>query len=131
MLGVDSDNDSAFINDTLLAFCKKNQVEFTSSRAYHKNDQAWVEQKNGAVVRRLVGYERFSGVVAGQALAHIYQAARLYVNYFQPSFRIRGKERHGTTVRRTSEALIYLWVLVMVTFVAEATGREFIVDVSQ
>ncbi len=101
VLGVDSGNDSAFINDTLLAFCKKNQVEFTRSRAYHKNDQAWVEQKNGAVVRRLVGYERFSGVVAGQALAHIYQAARLYVNYFQPSFRLRGKERHGATVRRT------------------------------
>jgi len=103
VLGVDSDNDSAFINDTLLAFCKKNKVEFTRSRAYHKNDQAWVEQKNGAVVRRLVGYERFSGVVAGQALAHIYQAARLYVNYFQPSFRLRGKERHGAKVRRTYE----------------------------
>lgn len=39
--------------------------------------------------------------MAGQALAHIYQAARLYVNYFQPSFRLRGKERHGATVRRT------------------------------
>ena len=78
VLGVDSDNDSAFINDTLLAFCRIHHVEFTRSRAYHKNDQAWVEQKNGAVVRRLVGYERISGVVAGQALAHLYQAARLY-----------------------------------------------------
>jgi len=78
-------------------------VEFTRSRAYHKNDQAWVEQKNGAVVRRLVGYERLSGVVAGQALAHLYQAARLYVNYFQPSFKLRGKERHGAKVKRTYE----------------------------
>jgi len=103
VLGVDSDNDSAFINDTLLAFCREHHVEFTRSRAYHKNDQAWVEQKNGAVVRRLIGYERFSGVVAGQALAHIYQAAQLYVNYFQPSFKLRGKERHGAKVRRTYE----------------------------
>jgi len=103
VLGVDSDNDSAFINDTLLAFCRKHHVEFTRSRAYHKNDQAWIEQKNGAVVRRLVGYERFSGVVAGQALAHLYQAARLYVNYFQPSFKLRGKERHGVKVKRTYE----------------------------
>jgi len=39
VLGVDSDNDSAFINDTLLAFSRKNQVEFTRSRSYHKNDQ--------------------------------------------------------------------------------------------
>ena len=51
--GVNSDNDSAFINDTLLAFCKKPQIAFTRARAYHKNDQAWVEQKNGAVIRRL------------------------------------------------------------------------------
>ena len=52
VLGIDSDNDSAFINDTLIAFCRKSHVEFTRSRPYHKNDQAWVEQKNGAVLRR-------------------------------------------------------------------------------
>jgi hypothetical protein len=103
ILGIDSDNDSAFINDTLLAFCRKNKIEFTRSRAYHKNDQAWVEQKNGAVIRRMVGYERFSGVVACQALWHLYQAARLYVNYFQPSFKLRDKSRDGFKVKRTYE----------------------------
>lgn len=103
VLGIDSDNDSAFINDTLLAFCQKHHVEFTRSRPYHKNDQAWVEQKNGAVIRRLVGYDRFSGIVAGQALAHLYQAARLHVNCFQPSFKLRGKERQGAKVKRTYE----------------------------
>ena len=101
VLGIDSDNDSAFINDTLLAFCQKHHIEFTRSRAYHKNDQAWVEQKNGAVIRRMVGHERFSGIVAGQALAHLYQAARLYVNYFQPSFKLRKKIRDGAKVKRT------------------------------
>jgi hypothetical protein len=99
--GVDSDNDGAFINESLLAFCNARQLEFTRSRAYRKNDQAWVEQKNGAVVRRLVGHERFSGVVAGQALAHLYQAARLYVNYFQPSFKLLAKKRDGGKVMRT------------------------------
>ena len=103
VLGIDSDNDSAFINDTLLAFCQKHQIEFTRSRAYHKNDQAWVEQKNGAVIRRMVGHERFSGVVACQALSHLYQAARLYVNYFQPSFKLRDKSRDGFKVKRTYE----------------------------
>jgi hypothetical protein len=101
--GINSDNDSAFINETLLAFCKRHQVTFTRSRAYQKNDQAWVEQKNGAVIRRLVGYERLSGVVAGQALAHLYRAARLHVNYFQPSFKLRSKEREGAKVRRAYE----------------------------
>jgi len=103
VLGIDSDNDSAFINDTLLAFCRKHDIEFTRSRAYHKNDQAWVEQKNGAVIRRMVGYERFSGVVACQALAHLYQAARLYVNYFQPSFKLYKKTRDGYKIKRTYE----------------------------
>lgn len=101
ILGIDSDNDGAFINDTLLRFCKKHHIEFTRSRAYRKNDQAWVEQKNGAVIRRMVGHERFSGVVAGQALAHLYQAARPYVNYFQPSFKLRKKVRNGAKVRRS------------------------------
>jgi hypothetical protein len=49
ILGIDSDNDSAFINDTLLAYCQEQRLEFTRSRAYQKNDQAWIEQKNGAV----------------------------------------------------------------------------------
>jgi len=104
VLGIDSDNDSAFINDTLLAFCQKHNIEFTRSRAYHKNDQAWIEQKNGAVIRRMVGHERFCGIVACQALAHLYQAARLYVNYFQPSFKLRNKTRDGFKVKRTYES---------------------------
>jgi len=100
VLGIDSDNDSAFINDTLVTFCQKHHIDFTRSRAYHKNDQACIEQKNGAVIRRMVGHERFSGVVAGQALAYLYQAARLYVSYFQPSFKLRKKNRNGAKVKR-------------------------------
>lgn len=103
-LGIDSDNDGAFINETMLAFCKKRQIEFTRSRPYRKNDQAWIEQKNGAVVRRLVGYERFSGVIAGQTLAHLYQRSRLYVNYFQPSFKLLEKTRNGAKVSRTYDS---------------------------
>lgn len=103
ILGIDSDNDSAFINDTLLEFCRDQHIEFTRSRAYHKNDQAWVEQKNGAVIRRMVGYERLSGVVACQALSHLYQAVRLYVNYYQPSFKLRNKTRDGSRIKRTYE----------------------------
>ena len=100
LLGIDSDNDSAFINETLLDYCKTHNIEFTRSRPFRKNDQAWVEQKNGAVVRRFVGYDRFSGVVAGQALAQLYQVVRLYVNYFQPSFKLLEKHRQGAKIKR-------------------------------
>lgn len=103
ILGIDSDNDSAFINDTLLAYCQERNAEFTRSRAYHKNDQAWIEQKNGAVIRRFVGHDRYVGVVAGQVLAGLYQAVRLYVNFFQPSFKLREKEKFGSRVRRYYE----------------------------
>ena len=97
-LGIDSDNDSAFINETLLGYCERKPIEFTRSRAYRKNDQAWIEQKNGAVVRRFVGYERYAGPIAGQALAHLYATVRLDVNYFQPSFKLLEKTRAGAKV---------------------------------
>ncbi|MFZ2054609.1 MAG: transposase family protein [Candidatus Aminicenantales bacterium] len=100
VLGIDSDNDSAFINDTLLDYCQGKHIEFTRSRAYRKNDQAWIEQKNGAVIRRFVGHDRYTGIVAGQALVTLYQAARLYVNHFQPSFKLREKEKIAAKVRR-------------------------------
>jgi hypothetical protein len=81
-------------------YCQQQQLAFTRSRAYQRNDHAWIEQKNGAVVRRFVGYERLTGVVAGQCLAQLFQAARLYVNYFQPSFKLRSKTREGAKVKK-------------------------------
>jgi Integrase core domain len=99
--GIDSDNDSAFINETVRAYCQQQKWEFTRSRAYQKNDQAWIEQKNGAVVRRFVGYERHSGMVAGQCLARLFQGVRLFVNYFQPSMKLRSKSREGAKVKKT------------------------------
>jgi hypothetical protein len=98
--GIDTDNDSAFINEVLLAYCQDQKLEFTRSRAYQKNDQAWIEQKNGAVVRRFVGYERLTDLPAGQCLARLYQMVRRYVNYFQPSFKLKSKAREGAKVRK-------------------------------
>jgi len=98
--GIDSDNDGAFINETLASYCKEGGIIFTRSRVHHKNDQAWIEQKNGAVIRKMVGHERFSGIVAGQALAQLLEAVRLYVNYFQPSFKLRERIREGAKVKK-------------------------------
>jgi hypothetical protein len=84
MLGVDSDNDGALMNQSVLDYCKGRSLVQTYSGAYKKNDQAWVEQKNGAVVRRLVGHGRLSGVNARNALAQLYASSRLHTNFFQP-----------------------------------------------
>ena len=100
MLGVDSDNDSAFMSQSVFDYCKGRGLEQTRSRAYKKNDQAWVEQKNGAVVRRLVGYGRLSGAEATKALAQLYVSSRLYINFFQPSFKLKSKTRDGARVHK-------------------------------
>ena len=98
--GLDTDNDSAFMNETLQGYCDQYRIEWTRSRAYHNNDQAWVEQKNGAVVRRLAGYGRLSGLAAAGALQRLYESARLYVNFFQPSFKLASKQRDGAQVHK-------------------------------
>ena len=100
MRGIDSDNDGAFINETLVTFCNQEGIKFTRSRVHHKNDQAWIEQKNGAVIRKMVGHERFSGIVAAQALSQLLAIVRLYVNYFQPSFKLRERVREGCKVKK-------------------------------
>jgi hypothetical protein len=40
LLGVDFDNDSAFMNDLVVCWCRSQGLEVTRSRAYRKNDQA-------------------------------------------------------------------------------------------
>ena len=96
--GVDFDNDSAFMNDVVMPWCRQQKLEVTRSRAYKKNDQAFVEQKNGAVVRRLMGYGRFDGLETARVMGRLYAAARLYVNFFQPSFKLKEKRREGAKV---------------------------------
>ena len=98
--GLDTDNDSVFMNEILVEYCDDHGIELTRSRPYRKNDQAWVEQKNGSVVRRLVGYDRLAGVAAARVLARLFDVARLYVNFFQPSFKLRDKTRDGAKVSR-------------------------------
>jgi hypothetical protein len=104
LLGFDTDNDSVFMNETVRDYCQSAGVAFTRCRPYRKNDQAWVEQKNGAVVRRLVGYRRYEGVDAAAALARLYAIARLFVNFFQPSFKLAEKQRDGARVRKRYHA---------------------------
>src|SRR5450432_2032805 len=96
--GADFDNDSAFMNDVVVPWCRAQKIEVTRSRAYKKNDQAFVEQKNGAVVRRLVGYGRFDGVETTRVLERLYAASRLHANFFQPSFKLKDKRREGAKV---------------------------------
>jgi hypothetical protein len=104
MLGLDTDNGSEFLNEKLFEFCERNNIEFTRSRPYRKNDQAWVEQKNGSVVRRLVGHRRLAGIAAADSLARLYSSSRLFVNFFQPSFKLIEKQHVGSKIVKRYEA---------------------------
>ena len=105
LLGIDSDNGSEFINDLLYRYCRDEKITFTRSRPYQKNDQAHVEQKNWSVVRHTLGYDRWETDQELTLLECIYDDLRLYVNFFQPSFKLIAKERIGNrTIKRYDPA---------------------------
>ena len=132
--GVDCDNGSEFLNAHLVRYCQAEQLTLTRCRAYHKNDQAHVEQKNWAVGRQLVGYDRYEGAEAVAALAGVYDLLHLYVNGYLPVMKLVGKERDGARVRkhydvpqtpyRRAEAAGVLWPDAQEVFAAQlvATG---------
>ncbi len=97
---LDVDNGSEFVNERLIEYCLSHGIELTRSRPYRKNDQAWIEQKNGAVGRKLLGYKRFEGIAAAKAITRLYGASRLFVNFFQPSFKLAAKHRQGAQVTK-------------------------------
>ncbi|MFW0859803.1 MAG: integrase catalytic domain-containing protein [Dehalococcoidia bacterium] len=100
LLGLDSDNGSEFINQHLYAYCEREGITFTRSRPYKKNDSCHVEQKNWSVIRRLVGYSRYSSRTALETLDRIYALLRFYVNFFQPVMKLVSKTRHGAKVHK-------------------------------
>lgn len=101
MQGIDTDNGTEFINVELLTFCEQEQLTFTRGRPRRSNDQCYVEQKNGQIVRQVVGYDHFVGELAYRQLTELYRALRLYVNCFQPSMKLQTKQREGSKLRRT------------------------------
>jgi hypothetical protein len=100
LLGIDSDNGGEFLNVHLVRYCTQEQITFTRSRPYWKNDQAHVEQKNWSVVRRLVGYGRFESAEALIQLNVLYELLRIWTNHWQPTLKLVGKEREGAKVRK-------------------------------
>lgn len=102
--GLDSDNGSEFLNAHLLSYCQAQQITFTRCRPYHKNDQCHVEQKNWAVVRRWCGYRRLEGEAALGRMERLYALLHLYLNFFQPSVKLVGKERAGAKVKKRYDA---------------------------
>ncbi len=98
LLGLDTDNGGEFLNYLLLQYCFDEEITFTRSRPYKKNDQCFVEQKNGSIIRKFIGYDRFEGIQPRQVLSVLYELLRMYVNFFQPSLKLISKTREGSRV---------------------------------
>ncbi|MDR1590236.1 MAG: ISNCY family transposase, partial [Oscillospiraceae bacterium] len=98
------DNGSEFINAHLYRYCHREEIVFTRSRPYTKNDGCHVEQKNWSIVRQHIGYDRYEGETAVSLLNEYYGRLRLYTNFFQPSTKLIHKERAGAHIKKRYDA---------------------------
>jgi hypothetical protein len=99
--GFDCDNGSEFLNWHLLRYCQGQRppIEFTRSRAYHKDDNAHIEQKNWTHVRQWLGYQRFDDPALVDRLNDLYTTEwRLLHNFFLPSVTRLAKRRVGSRI---------------------------------
>ena len=107
ILGFDCDNGSEFLNWALIRYFTENRkqaVQFTRSRPYRKNDNAYVEQKNWTHVRNLLGYDRFDNPAAVALINDLYSHEwSLYQNHFVPTLKLIEKEKINSKYRRKYE----------------------------
>ncbi|MBI2941817.1 MAG: transposase family protein [Chloroflexi bacterium] len=121
---IHTDNGSEFINDILYPWCTKEGIGFTRGRSYKKNDQAYVEQKNWSVPRRLIGYDRYRSKAAYEQMQRLYGYVRLYVNFFQPVSKLIRKEREGAKVRKKDDGAQTPYQRLLASGVLDEAKRE-------
>jgi len=99
--GLDSDNGHEFISDILYKYCAREKLDFTRSRPGHKNDNAYIEEKNWTHVRKVIGYLRYDTPAEAVIIRDLYRnELRLYKNFFQPVMKLISKERIGGRIKR-------------------------------
>jgi transposase InsO family protein len=98
--GIHSDTGSEFINRPVDQWCQRHGVEFSRGRPTHKNDNCYVEQKNYATVRKIVGYFRYQGAAGVAALQAVYDAYNPLLNLYYPCMKQISCERVGAKKKR-------------------------------
>lgn len=104
LLSLHIDNGTEFLNERLVSYCRRHQVGLGRGRAHHMNDNAHVEQKNGHLVRRLLGDARLDSLQQLEWMRDLFDQLRIYVNCFQPVTRRIGTLHQGERVRRIHDA---------------------------
>jgi hypothetical protein len=101
ILGFDSDNGTEFLNRHLLRYLtdRKRPIQFTRSRAYKKDDNAHIEQKNWTHVRQWLGYDRLDSPEVVALMNELYTSEwRLFLNFFCPSVKLLEKKRVASKI---------------------------------
>jgi hypothetical protein len=109
LLAVNVDNGSEFLNNEMVNFMRrengKRPIIFTRSRAYKKNDNCYVEQKNYTHVRELFGYERIEEQALVARMDEIYKTCwNPLQNFFLPCFKLKEKVRIGARIVKKFDA---------------------------
>jgi hypothetical protein len=130
--GLNADNGGEFINRNLYTWCQLHKIAFTRSRAYRKNDNPYVEQKNNAVVRSAVGYLRYDTQEQLRLVNQLYAHVRLLVNFFYPSMKLVEKVRVGARVHKRYDAPRTPYQRVLdCTLIAEAAKKKLRAQLKQ
>lgn len=128
--GFDCDNGKEFLNYRLLKYFKNRTppVNYTRSRAYNKNDNSHIEEKNWTIVRQYVGYDRLDRPHQVELLNNIYKNDLYYlVNFFIPSSKLISKNRYGSKIKKVHDKPSTPFErLCKTNYIDEETKLEFI-----
>ena len=95
-----TDNGSEFLNAHLISWAEKTGIKFLRSEEYEKDDNGYVEERNGHSVRKFVGYKRFDTPTERDTLNKAYGVLNLLANLFWPRMKCIEKVREGSKVKR-------------------------------
>lgn len=103
LIGLATDNGSEFLNENVVDYMRNREIpiNMVRRRAYKKNDNAHVEQKNNTHVRQLFGYDRIEDPGIVLLMNEIYMAYwNPLLNFFTPVLKLKSKERIGGRVKK-------------------------------
>ena len=102
-LGAHPDTGSEFLNYMVIDWCKEQKIELSRSRPSHKNDNMYVEERNGHAIRKTIGYITLNCPEAVDALNDVYDILNPYLLHFIAVRRMTSKEKLSSRYKRTYE----------------------------
>lgn len=103
LLGLHPDTGSEFINWVAKRWCDTEHIDLSRSEPYKKNDNMYVEERNGHVVRKYIGWQRLDCYEVVPALNELYDVLAMYLNHFKAVRRTASKGKVGSRYVRKYE----------------------------